>query len=228
MPATGAPSQIGLNGPGVVKGQRGGLNMRVSALFMAAIAGVCMTAGVASAATTAYAVGDGTPNSLTLSVPVTATVGAVCGFATGAAPSGSYNASDIPSGFSNDFAFSLNCATPLRVAVVSSHGGLLAPGVSAPTGYTALAPYNVGLTLVGDSGVTTVTGSCAASTLTSGGSCSFVGPSSSSQGLKLNGAAHGVAGSKLTVSAPAYAGSNILVSASSYIDTLTVTLSASP
>ncbi|MBS0409914.1 MAG: hypothetical protein JSR86_08370 [Proteobacteria bacterium] len=202
--------------------------MRVSALFMAAMAGVCMAAGAANAADTAYALHEGTPNSLPVSVNVRASVGVVCGFATGAAPSGSYNASDIPSGFSHDFAFSLNCATPLRVAVVSSHGGMLAPGVPTPTGYTNLAPYNVGLTLVGDSGVTTVTSSCAAATLSSGGACSFVGPSSTSQGLKLNGAAHGVGGSKLTVSAPAYAGANILVSASTYSDTLTVTMSASP
>ena len=179
------------------------------------------------AAQTAYAPGQGSPNSIVLSVPVTASVDAHCGFASGAAPAGTYNQPDFDtSGLQHDFSFTLDCTVPLRVGVVSSNGGLQASAGALPSGYVSFAPYDVTLNLVGDS--TSANATCAASTLTTGSTCaSFLGPASTTQGLKLNGASNLAAGSYLRVSAPPYAGPDVLVAAT-YSDTLVVTLSASP
>lgn len=172
------------------------------------------------------AVFGGCPNDIDLPIDVTASVTAICGFAAGAAPGGSYDGADLVSGFSHDFLFSLDCNTLLRVAVVSDNGGLLAP-VGAPTGYSALAPYQVTLHLAGDS--LSADGTCTAASLTAGAAapCAFVGPASAAQGLQLGCPAH-APGSYLRVSAPAYAGSAILVASPAYADRLTVTLAASP
>lgn len=194
------------------------------ALAIAFVA-ACAPAVPASAQTTAYAVGQGSPNQILLSIPVTASVGGRCGFAAGSAPSGTYNQPDFDvNGLNHDFAFQLECTGPARVAVVSANGGLLTPG-SAPTGYTTLAPYDVTLNLVGSTAV--ANGTCEVATLVSGSTCSFVGPASTTQGLRLNSNSLDQTGSYLRVSAPPYAEATQLVSGN-YADTLTVTISASP
>ena len=167
------------------------------------------------------------PDSTTLQVQVAASVGGRCGFADGGVPTGTFNQADFDqTGFSHDFIFTLDCTGPSRMAVVSSNGGLKTAG-TVPTGYTTTAPYDVALHLVANDGVTTADASCAAATLASGSSCSFVGPASTSQGLRLTAPSTDKVGSYLRVSAPAYAGSDQLA-AGTYVDTLTVTLSAAP
>jgi len=201
--------------------------MRATALILAVVA-ACLAAGPASAATTAYAVGQGSPNNIPLSVPVTASITASCGFAPDAAPNDSYFAPNLDHGFTHDTAFVLQCATPLRMAIVSTNGGLQT-AVPAPSGYTALAPYDVTLNIVGD-GAVTASGTCAAATLSAsaGSPCAFRGPASSGQGLKLNVPSNNQPGSYVRVSAPLYPGPSILVASTGYADTLTVTLSVSP
>lgn len=203
--------------------------MRIAAILMALVGGMLLLPGVSLAQTTAYAVGQGSPNNIVLSVPVTASVGGVCGFASANAPSGTFSAGDITQAWSVAVNFQLDCNVASRVAIVSANGGLLAPGTPA-TGYTNKAPYTVGLVLNGTANATTATGSCAAANLVTGGSCStLLGPSSATQGLRLTGPSVG-ATSTLTLSAPIYPGPNILIAsaANAYTDTLTVTISASP
>ncbi len=182
----------------------------------------------AFAQTTAYSPDSGrTPNQIVLSIPVTASVGGRCGFADGGTPSGSYNQINFDeTGLLHDFSFVLNCTGPSRVAVVSQNGGLLTTG-TAPTGYTVRAPYDVSLHLVANGGGTTADATCAASTLPTGSTCSFLGPASTAQGLRLSAASTLQAGSYLRVSAPPYSGASALVTGT-YSDVLTVTLSASP
>ena len=197
--------------------------MRKAALACAVFAGLWCAESVAQ--TTAYAPGHGSPNSIVLTVPVTASIDNHCGF--GTAPSGTYDQPDFDDvGLNHDFNFTLDCTLPMRVGVVSGNGGLLAtPGV-LPTGYIAFAPYDVTLFLQGDTTSTSAT--CAASTLTTGSTCStFLGPATTTQGLRLNDTASAVSGSYLRVSAPPYPGPDVLIAAS-YSDTLVVTLSASP
>lgn len=179
-------------------------------------------------AQTAYSPDSGrSPNQIVLSVPVTASVGGRCGFATGGAPNGAYNKDNFDAeGFQQDFAFVLNCTGPSRVAVVSQNGGLLTGGV-VPAGYITKAPYNVTLHLVADGGGTTADATCPVSTLTASAGCSFVGPASTSQGLRLAAASNLQAGSYVRVAAPPYPGPSTLVQGS-YSDRLTVTLSAAP
>lgn len=199
--------------------------MRGPAILCAA--GFVLFATPCVAQTTAYAPGQGSPNSISLSVPVTASINNHCGFATGAAPSGTYTQPNFDSsGLSHDFNFTLDCTLPMRVGVVSSNGGLQASAGSLPSGYASFAPYNVTLNLQGDA--TSANATCAASTLTTGSTCaSFLGPASTTQGLKLNGASNLAPGSYLRVTAPAYPGPDVLVAAT-YSDILVVTLSASP
>jgi len=167
-------------------------------------------------------VSGGNPNHLDLSMPVTASVANRCGFALG----GTYTAPEVNAGFSHDFAFVLQCNVPSRVAVESLNGGLLAPG-APPAGYAAFAPYLVTLNLVGNAGVTAVSANCDAQALITNATspCSFRGPATSGQGLRLGGASSNVAGSYLRVSAPVYSGSKKLIASPAYADTLTVTLS---
>lgn len=121
----------------------------------------------------------------------------------------------------------LQCTPAVRVAVVSANGGLLAAIATPPFGYGKLAPYDVALSLVGNSGVPTATAACAAATLTtaSGAPCTFRGPASSNQGLRLGGASSAASGSYLRVSAPVYAESETLIASTTYADTLIVTVS---
>lgn len=174
----------------------------------------------AGAQTTAYAPGDGSPNSVQLSIPVTASVQATCGFAT--APSGTHDEPNFDDhAWSHDFDFTIECSTASRIAVVSANGALQTGGV-APPGYTTSAPYDVTLNVVENAG--TATGTCPVVNLTSGGSCTFVGPASASQGLAV-AVSQNQPGSYLRVSAPVYAGADVLVAGTGYTDTLTVTLS---
>lgn len=190
---------------------------------------IAVTSGIPSAAAqTAYAVGEGSPNNIQLTVPVTATVGGQCGFST--APNGSHHDNDLTDGIPNvDFPFVLECTVASRVAIVSSNGGLKASAGVIPVGYTDLVPYNVLLNLVGDS-VSPVSGACAAASLsaTSGAPCSFRGPASTTVGMNLPGSSVGQTGSYVRVSAPGYTSGDIFVASNTYADTLTVTVSASP
>jgi hypothetical protein len=197
--------------------------MRKAAIACTVVA--ALWCGQSTAQTTAYAPGHGSPNSIVLSVPVTASINNHCGFAT--APSGTYNQPDFDAvGLLHDFDFVLDCTLPLRVGVVSSNGGLLANAGSLPAGYIAFAPYDITLNLVGDT--TSVSATCAAATLTTGSTCTtFLGPATTTQGLRLDDSASQTSGSYLRVSAPPYPGPDVLVAAT-YNDTLVVTLSASP
>ena len=178
-------------------------------------------ASAATAQTTAYAPGDGSPNSLTLNVPVTASVRPPCGFTT--APNGSHNEPNFDDhSWQHDFTFVIDCSVASRLAVVSSNGGLKTAG-TAPAGYTTLGPYDVTLNVVLDTGGP-ATGTCAAANLQPGGSGTFRGPAAPGQGLNVP-VTHGQAGSYVRVSAPVYTGSNVLVASTGYGDTLVVTLS---
>jgi len=176
----------------------------------------------------ATAVAGGSPDHIDLSLPVTASVQAQCSFASGTAPNGSFAAADILAGFTHDFGFAMQCNAPCRVAVQSANGGLYVSMGSPPAGYANLAHYSATLNLAGDVGVTSVNAICDSATLTASAAtpCSFRGPASATQGLKLNGTASNALGSYLRVSAPIYSGSVTLIASSAYTDTLTVTLSA--
>lgn len=173
-----------------------------------------------SAAQTVY-YGD----SKTLSIPVTATIGVACGFATTGIPSGSYDAGAIDTtAWQHDFTFTLECTGPSRLAVVSSNGGLETSPDPATAGYTNLAPYTVAVHVVHDSGSTD--GSCTAADLdaSSSATCDLRGTASDTVGLFVPAKSYDLSGSYLRVSAPAYSGSDALVSGT-YSDTLTVTVS---
>lgn len=162
-------------------------------------------------------------------IPVTASVGGRCGFATGSAPSGIYDAGAIDTAaWSHQFAFVLDCNGASRVAVISTNGGLLgstSPGVS---GYTNMAPYTVLLNLVGSAGAN-ASASCAAADLKTGAvsPCSFFGTASQNTGLRMASASQNLTGSYLQVSAPAYPGPDVLASGT-YSDTLTISIAAAP
>ena len=195
-------------------------------LLMGAVFLMCLDN--AQAQVTAYA--GGSPSNIVLSIPVTASVGGRCGFAPGLAPSGSTDVGEVNNAFSADFPFTLECTVPFRAAVISQNGGLLAPSVTPDVGYTNLAPYLVDLNLVGDAGVTPVSGTCDTADLqtSSGATCVFKGPATAGQGLRLNGSSYDTPGSFLRVHRGAYAAPAILTAANAYADSLTVTLSVSP
>lgn len=188
-------------------------------------------AAPALAQTTYYA---GETTSFTQTIPVTATVGGRCQFATGGAPNGSYTipGSIDTDGWNRDFGFSIECNTASRVAVVSTNGGLKTGATVNSSGYTGLAPYNVQLTLVGNLGPT-ISPICSAASLeaSAGSGCAYRGPASTLNGQLLAGPSQGQNGSKITVSAPAYAttaagATTALVSGSDYTDTLTITIAS--
>ncbi|MET0180776.1 MAG: hypothetical protein ABW194_09905, partial [Novosphingobium sp.] len=185
--------------------------------FLLALA--LLTAGTAHAQTVQTAYAGGSP--VVLTIPVTASVGGRCGFAT--APSGTYNQANFDqTGLAAQFDFALNCTGPSRVAILSSNGGLLT-AAAADAGYANKADYSVTLNLVANDG-STAQGTCAASTLVSGSSCSFVGTASTTQGLRLAASAVNQSGSYVRISAPRQTGSTVLV-AGTYSDALTVTVS---
>jgi len=179
-------------------------------------------AGAADAQTVQTAYAGGSP--VVLTIPVTASVGGRCGFADGASPAGSFNKDDFDrAGFSAQFDFSLNCTGPSRVAVSSSNGGLLTTA-AVTTGYRNQADYQVSLFLLANNG-SSAQANCAASTISSGGTCSFAGKASTSQGLQLASAAVNQPGSYLRISAPAQSASESTLVAGTYSDMLTVTVS---
>lgn len=185
----------------------------------------CTLAGTAAAQTTPGTFYANQPPPAVLSIPVTASVGGSCGFAS--APTATYNFPNLDTGFTADTGFVLNCNGRSRIAVVSVNGGLQA-NETAPTGYTTLAPYTVTVRMAGNTGAP-VEASCDAATLklSSGSACGFRGTAGFSTGLELGVPSNGQPGSYVRVSAPIYSGINALVASSSYSDTLTVTLSAS-
>lgn len=194
---------------------------------------------------TVYAPGDippgsGAGTSITLTpIYVRASVGGRCGFAEGQAPEGLVSQQNFDvTGFDASFNFVLDCTGPARVAVVSANGGMF-QSAALPAGYTNIAPYDVGLALVGNDGLT-ATASCEAASLVAGSTtCStayggaggpqtnFTGPADETTGLLLNGPSTTGAVSSIRVLASPYNAESILVSGS-YQDVLTVTLSASP
>lgn len=216
-------------GGGIVAGRNRFGDSRLALAIVALIAAATPVSTI-SAQTTVYAPGDGSPNSVDLQINVLASVGGRCGFADLGAPSGSFDQRNFDvTGFSHDFLFSLNCTGPARVAVVSSNGGLKTAG-TAPSGYAVLAPYDVSLHLVSNTPLT-ADATCAAATLVAGtGTCAdFLGPASTTQGLRIGAPSTNQTGSYLRVAASAYnqaVGPTLI--AGEYADTLTVTLSASP
>ena len=193
----------------------------VAALVLLACAAPAMAQSVPG---TAYF--GGSPTSITVSVPVIATVGGSCGFATGAAPNGSYNAGAIDTtAWTNDFSFTLQCTGPSRMAITSLNGGLKrTTPLAATPGYTDIAPYVVAVNVVRTGGTTT--GNCAASELltSASGPCALRGTASPTVGLYVNTPSFNLSGSYVRVSAPAFAGPAVLVNGT-YTDTLTVTVS---
>lgn len=162
-----------------------------------------------------------------LPIPVTASVGGRCGFADGAAPSGSHDVGLIDrQAWAHQFPFTLNCNGASRVAVTSANGGLRTATSPGDPGYLGLAPYTVTLNLVGAGGANALA-QCAVATLAVGavGSCTFQGAATQDVGLLMSSPSQNLAGSYLQVDAPAYAGPGVLVQGA-YADTLTVTVSA--
>lgn len=192
--------------------------------------GTALAAGAAlpaSAQTTAYAPGQGAtgPTNIPLSIPVTASVGGRCGFADGLAPSGNFNQPDFDVvGLDFTVPFTLECTGPSRVAVVSTNGGLKTAATPAP-GYAALAPYNVTLNLAGSN--LTATATCSADTLTTGSTCGFLGPATTTRGLRLAASSLNQSGTSMRITAAPYTNPAQLVQGT-YSDTLIVTISASP
>lgn len=163
------------------------------------------------------------PTTGQLTINVTASVAAQCGFAT--APSGSHDEPNFDDhAWTHSFGFTLDCSIPARVGVVSTNGGLLLNSAPAlPAGYTSIAPYSVELNVVLNSGPP-ANGTCFAADLASGGNCGFLGPAAVGQGLSVPSASTNQAGTFLRVFAPAYSGTDILPNGN-YADTLTVTVS---
>lgn len=179
-------------------------------------------ASPAFAETTAYAVGQGSPNQITDSINVIASVGGRCGFVT--APSGSHNEPSFDDhAWQKEFPFQLDCTGAFRMAVLSANGGLVTSGV-APQGYSTKAPYDVSLHVVGNAATATSL-SCSAESLTAGASCSYAGTASNTNGFYHAGPSTNQTGSYVKVSAPAYSGQSVLVSGN-YEDTLTVSVAA--
>ncbi|HVR89801.1 MAG TPA: hypothetical protein VHG29_01750 [Novosphingobium sp.] len=193
-----------------------------------ALVALALGAAMPAAAQTAYYPvpgGPQTPISITLAIPVRASIGGSCNFATAGAPNGTYNIPgfiDVNS-WTNDFTMQLVCTGPSRMAIVSTNGGLLS-SASATTGYANLAPYDVAVNIVQGSGGPT-TGNCPAANLksSSAAACTLRGTASPTVGLPF-GASVNLNGSYVRVSAPAFPGPDILV-AGSYTDTLTITVS---
>ncbi len=201
-----------------------GMKLALAAL----IAGLPVPALAATAPITAYypetGVPSGAPSSAVITVPVTASVGGVCGFASGQEPNGTIDAGFIDqAAWSGQVPFTVQCTAPWRMAVSSQKGALETPG-SNVTGYARRAPYDVKLHVNTDGGI--VESTCAVALIDQAAgstACDFEGTASPSNGLYLL-RSYDLSGSYVQASAPAYAGSDILV-AGTYTDTLTVTVS---
>jgi hypothetical protein len=193
---------------------------------------VAIAAAAPCAAQTAYY--GGSPDRLNLTVEVRASVNARCGFLPSSAPGASYVEPNFETqGFDRVAAFKLDCTSASRVGVVSSNGGLSTGAAAAGPGYTALAPYDVQLTLNGNAVSASATcgakdlvatsNTCAPTYLPAVGP-NFSGPASATKGLRLAGPATIGSDSTIRLKANAYAGAAILT-AGTYVDTLTVTIS---
>lgn len=170
------------------------------------------------------------PAQAILRVDVTASVGGVCGFASGAAPNANIIRNDIDTtGWSAQVPFTAQCTAPWRIAISSQNGALRNP-VSTATGYQNRAPYDVSLNVPYDTGASTgvVTATCPVAQIDQalGSSpCNFKGAASTTNGLQVP-RSYNLTGSFIQVAAPAYPGPDMLV-AGTYTDTLTVTISPS-
>ena len=184
------------------------------------------SASGAGAQTSGRAVYAGSPDSVTLSVNVTASVSSACTFSAGAAPDGTYALGNVEGAYSLDVTFSLRCNIPSRVGIVSDNGGMKAADVpSVAPGYSGLAPYQITLSLAGEQG-TTAQATCQSPTLISGaGGCVFRGPATATNGLRLPGPSMDAPGSFVRISSPGYSDPATLIASNSYTDRLTVTIS---
>jgi hypothetical protein len=155
------------------------------------------------------------PAQAVISVPVKASVGGSCGFATGQAPNATvFNPNIDTTGWGNNVPFVAECTAPWRIAVSSQNGALKSTATTA-TGYINRAPYDVA-----------VTGTCPVAQVDQAlgsSSCNFKGTATPGNGL-LVPRSFGLAGSYIRVSAPAYPGPDVLVEGT-YNDTLIVTIS---
>ncbi len=185
---------------------------------------------VPAAAQTAYFPVTGGPQSPTfiaVTVPVKASIGGSCNFATTGTPNGSYAIPgfvDTNTTWSNDFAMTLECTGPSRLAISSLNGGLQTAAAPSAPGYTNLAPYTVDVNVVRTGGTTT--GTCPAEALKSGSLtvCDLRGTASASVGLAIPTASFGLSGSYVRVKAPAVPAADILINGG-YSDTLIITVS---
>ena len=170
------------------------------------------------------------PAQAVLTIDVTASVGGTCGFATGAAPSGTVNAGAIDTtAWGQNVPFTVQCTAPWRIAVSSANGALKTANAGA-TGYATIAPYDVALNLPYDTGTSTgtVTSTCPVAQIDAalGSSpCNFKGTATTTNGLAVP-RSFNLSGSYMRVSAPAYSGPSVLVQGT-YNDTLIVTVSPS-
>lgn len=211
---------------------------RLSGIFGKSIVGAVLALGMAAPAladqgpTLAYfpAPGAPAPAQVVFSVPVRASIGGSCTFASGGAPTGTYDAGPIDTtAWTNDFFMKLVCTGPSRMAIVSTNGGLLNSAGTPASGYTNLAPYTVAVSIAQNVGLP-VTGSCAAADLTasSATACPLRGTASPTVGLPFQPSTSALSNaSYVRVSAPAYGGSDILTASATngYSDTLVVTVS---
>lgn len=224
-----------LNGRGIV-GKAGwtALGLILSALASPASAATStntITAYYVDPNLTGY-VYPGPPQAV-LTIDVTASVGGTCGFASGAAPSGTVNAGAIDTtAWTQDIPFTLQCTAPWRIAVSSLNGALKTSNAGA-TGYATTAPYDVALNLPYDTGTSTgtVTSNCPVAqigTASSSTACNFKGTATTTNGLQVP-RSFNLSGSYMRVSAPSYLSTNapdVLVQGT-YNDTLVVTVSPS-
>jgi hypothetical protein len=198
-------------------GKRVGAGAVALALFAAAAPAMAQ-----NVPNTAYF--GGSPTNIVVSVPVIATVGGSCGFAPGAAPSGTQDVGQLDNPtWTYDFPFTLQCTGPSRIAVVSSNGGLKKASLPTEPGYIGIAPYDVAVNVVRTGGTTA--GNCTAANLEAASlaACGLRGTASPTVGMYVNTPSFGLSGSYVRVTALTY-GTDILV-AGSYSDTLTVTVS---
>ncbi len=160
----------------------------------------------------------------TLTIPVQASVGGRCGFASGAAPGGTVNAGSIDTtGWSQQVPFTAQCTAPWRIAVSSLNGALLT-GAAPAAGYLSRAPYSVMLNVSADGG--TVASTCPVATIdqaATSSTCNFNGTATTTNGLYVT-RSFNLAGSYIQLSAPAFPGPEILAQGT-YNDTLVVTIS---
>lgn len=162
------------------------------------------------------------PANAIMQIPVTASIGGTCGFAT--APNATlFHANIDTTGWSDQVPFTAECTAPWRIAVTSQNGALVNAG-SPAAGYQNKAPYTVSLNVASDGGPVSAACPVAEIDQAVGSSpCSFKGTASPTTGLVIP-RSFGLSGSYIQVAAPAYAGPDLLISGT-YNDTLVVTIS---